>query len=127
MPELAVAQARTLISIMQSNSNYDDLVFSEDVFTPIKKIEALRQMSIKALYPYRRDVFQVLKYQFEHKQDWDSWLYNSSEFNHLTSQWQMQLNGLLDSIDSKFCKLDKDGKKLSIKPINTKIFWLENI
>jgi hypothetical protein len=127
MPELAVSQARALVSIMQANSIYNDLAFTEDSPTPVRKIETLRQLSIKTLYPYRRDVFQVSKYQLENKQDWDSWLYNSREFNYLTSQWQTQLNNLLNDIDSKFCRLDREGNKLSVKPINTKIFWLEHI
>jgi hypothetical protein len=126
MPMLAVSQARMLVNIMQTGK-YDDLVFKKNCPTPIKKIEDLRQLSINTLYPYKRNVFQVSKYQFEHKQDWDSWLYNSNEFNYLTSQWRLQLTEFLESIDSRFCNLNNDGKKVSIKPINTKIFWLENI
>lgn len=127
MPEIAVSQARTLIDVMQTAGTYNDLIFTKDLPTPVKKIEALRQLSIKTLYPYRRDVFQVLKYQIEHKQDWDSWMYNSSELDCLTDQWQLQLNNLLGDIDNKFCNLDQNGKKVSIKPINTKIFWLQHI
>lgn len=127
MPALAVSQARILVNIMKANSSYDNLAFGKDYTTPIKKIQDLRQLSINTLYPYKRNVFQVSKYQFEHKQDWDSWLYNSNEFTYLTNQWQMQLTELLESIDSRFCKIDNNGKKIAIKPINTKIFWLENI
>lgn len=123
-PSLVVSQARVLVDHIKTIDRLH-LIFEKGLSNQKRDIELIRKISIDALYTFKRNVFQVEKYQQENKQDWDSWLYLDNYYESYVTQWSYHLQAILSSIDKRFCVLDNNQNKISLLPTNSKIFWLE--